>query len=148
MIIVTAVALFTFANILISGYMTYMTLNIALHKCKCAVFNAYWFIIFFYFLFSGIFLVYSFLVTFGALKGYKFMYFVMGYILSTVIFVAGSYYYTKYLESNKCKCVAGEYTQTLKTITYVRLLMAIISAVALLIWGIYLILKNSFMLKM
>lgn len=146
-VILVSVALFTFVNILISAYMTYMTLNIALRKCDCAVFNAYWVIIFLYFLFSGIFLVYSFLVTFGALKGYKFMYFVIGYIISTGIFVVGSYYYTKYLESKKCKCVSGEYTHTLKVITYVRLLLAAVSTMALLIWGIYLILKNSFMLK-
>lgn len=147
MILITIITFFTLINITISAYMSYHTINIAVRNCKCAVMNAYWFIIFFYFAFSGIFLIYTLLVMFGALKGYRLVYFIVGYFIATICFVVGSYNYTKYLTSEHCDCVTDDYKKVLKLITFVRLLMAIILGVSLISWGIYLILKNSFMSK-
>ena len=145
MILITLLTIITLINITISAYMSYHTINIAVHNCKCAVMNAYWFIIFFYFAFSCIFLIYTLLVMFGFLKGYRLVYFVIGYVVATIGFVAGSYNYTKYLTSKNCDCVTDDYKKVLKLITFVRLLMAVILGVSLISWGIYLILKNSFM---
>jgi hypothetical protein len=147
MILITVLTIITLLNILISAYMSYHTINIAIHKCKCAVMNAYWFIIFIYFAFSGIFLVYTLLVMFGYLRGYRLIYFIIGYVVVTIGFTVGSYNYTKYLTSKKCDCVTDDYKKVLKLITFVRMLMAVIMGVSLISWGIYLILKNSFMSK-
>lgn len=147
-LILVVVSIVTLLNIFISAYMTYTTLDIALHKCKCAVFNIYWILIFMYFLFSGVFLVYSYLVVFGTLNGYRFIYFIIGYIVCTFLFVLGSYYYVKYLESSSCDCVTEKYKKTLQVLTNIRFIMTIISMVALLSWGIYVLLGNSFVFKM
>ena len=137
-------AFITFLNIIISAYMSYNTVDLAIRKCKCAIMNAYWFIIFFYFLFSGMFLIYSMLVIFEYARGQKFVYFIIGYLIATGLFVFGSFMYTKYLASKKCDCVKEEYKKTLRTITIVRLIMAIITAIVLVTWLIYTVSKKTF----
>lgn len=147
-VLVLLVALFTLFNVLISIYMTYLTIDIALTKCKCAVLNFFWFLIFFYFLFTFVFLLYSLLVILQFARGYKFIYFIIGYVIATIIFAIGSFYYTRYLTSKRCGCVKNEFTKTLRIITFLRLLMAIITGIALISWGLYLILQKHFMSKM
>lgn len=134
-------------NIIISAYMSYHTVNLAVNKCKCAVMNAYWFIIFFYFVFSGMFLIYTLLVIFEFARGFKFFYMITGYLLATLGFVVGSFLYTRYLTSKKCNCVGEEYKKVLKIITIVRLIMAIISFIALASWGLYILYKKNFVRK-
>lgn len=137
MIIITIIVIFTLLNIAVSGYMSYLTIDIALQECRCAVYNAYWVLIFVYFTASVLFLIYSMLVFFEYFKGGNMLYFVIGYLVSTFIFVAGSFAYTKFLTSKHCDCVSDEYRTILKLITFVRLLMSVITFIALLLWGVY-----------
>ena len=142
--IVLFIAFITFMNIFISVYMTYQTINLAINKCDCAVMNGYWLLIFLYFAFSVIFLIYTLFVMFKFIQGIKFKYMLIGYLISTLGFVVGSSYYTKYLISKKCKCVGEEYKLILKIITIVRFIMTIITIIAFLLWGLYFLYKKNF----
>jgi len=142
MLVVSIVVFFTVTNILVSAYMSYLTINLAINRCKCAVMNAYWFLIISYFLTSIVFLVYSMLVFFGRYKADKMTHFIVGYLICTIAFVAGSFAYTKYLTSNKCDCVTNQYRKFLEIITFVRLLMAVVTFVSLLLWGLYVVLQK------
>lgn len=146
-ILVLVVALFTLTNILVSAYMSYNTIQLAIEKCNCAVYNAYWFIIVIYFLASGLFLLYALMVLFGVAKGVAFVYLMVGYVLATMVYVAGSFMYTRYLQSNACNCVGEQYKHFLQVITLFRMLMAIIMGISLLTWGVYAYLRKSFVPK-
>lgn len=145
MIVVTVIFIFTLVNVLVSAYMSYLTIDIAIKRCRCAVYNAYWVLISLYFTASVVFLIYSMLVFFNVLKGARMIFFVIGYLVSTFIFVGGSYAYTKYLSSSKCDCVSTEYKNILQLITYVRLLMSVITFIALLLWGAYVLYVRKYL---
>lgn len=135
------ISIFTLFNVTISAYMSYNTIKIAVHKCKCAL-TAYWYMIIAYFLFSGVFLVYLMLITFNMVKPRWVMGFLLVYLFTTLGFAGGSFAYTKYLTSKQCNCVSTQYTLLLKLISFFRVLMAIISLLALLIWGIYVVMVD------
>lgn len=143
-IIVAVVAGFTLMNVLVSAYMSYNTVKLAVDKCRCAVKNAYWFIIVIYFLSSGIFLLYALLVISGLLKGAWFVHLLVVYLVATFVYVGGSFTYTNYLKGQECRCVGTHYTKVLHIITVFRMLMAIITAIALATWGAYVFLRKSF----
>lgn len=143
-ILVATVAAFTLLNVLVSAYMSYNTVKLAVDKCRCAVKNAYWFIIVIYFLSSGIFLLYALLVVSGLLEGKFFLPLLVGYLVATFVYVGGSFTYTGYLKSNECGCVGKNYTKLLRIITVFRMLMAIIMVIALATWGAYVLLRKSF----
>lgn len=142
MLVVSIILIFTVMNILVSCYMSYLTLYLAIRRCKCAVMNAYWFLIIIYFLLSIAFLLYSMMVYFKIHKGEWMMFFILTYLVGTLVFAGGSFAYTKYLTGNKCDCVDEHYKKFLHILTLVRLLMAVISLFSLLVWGIYVVLQR------
>ena len=143
-IILIAIAVFTLINLWVSLYMSYLTIVIALSKCNCAIYNIYWFSIFLYFIFSGAYLVYTLLVLYGYDKGNFITLFTIMYIVSTIVFVTVSYYYTKYLTSNNCGCVSERYRNILNLISNIRLYMALITVSILIPWGLYVIYLKPF----
>jgi hypothetical protein len=136
------VGVFTVFNIIISGFMTYKMIVTAF-KCKCAVMNAYWFLIFLYFVFSGVFLIFTLLVLFKLMSSDKMIHWITAYVLGTLIFAVGSVFYTKYLKGKDCNCIEHHYTQLLHTITYFRFGMAIITGISLLVWSVYVLLMEK-----
>lgn len=130
------IASFTLINILLSSYMVYLSIKTA-SKCECSYTNIYWFIIFFYFLLSGIFLVYCLFYVFGRARGTKFMYFLFGYVVATVVFAIGSIHYSKYLKGKGCDCIEKHYQKLLTVVTLIRVIVAIISVIPVLIMAFY-----------
>jgi len=141
-ILIFLVGVFTVFNIIISGFMTYKMIATAF-KCKCSVMNAYWFLIFFYFVFSGVFLIFTLLVLFKLMSSDKMIHWITAYVLGTLIFAVGSVFYTKYLKGKDCDCIEHHYTKLLHAITYLRFGMAIITGISLLVWGVYVLLMEK-----
>lgn len=130
-------SLFTLVNIIASAYMTFLTLQLAWLKCKCAVFNAYFIVIALYFLFSVVFLFYTMLMMYGRVSGFKLIHLMSFYIIITIIFIGATYMYTHYLTGKNCNCVSQNYHKLLKLITLIRILSILIMGVSMISWGVY-----------
>lgn len=133
---ITAIIIVTLFNLSISTYMSYKTIDIAVRKCECAV-NVYWYMIMVYFLLSGVFLLYLLATSLHFLEPRWMTGLLLAYLFATLGFAGGSFAYTKYLTSKSCDCVSKQYKSLLTIISFIRTLMAIVSLLALLIWGIY-----------
>lgn len=133
---------FLILNVILCLYMSYETIRIAVIKCKCAVLNVYWLVIILYFVLSTMYLVYSMMVTYGYADGKYTNSFMWIFILSTIAFVIGSFWYIDYLKKKKCECVDDSYKKLLRLITKIRVIIIILLGVALVIWGIYILFKK------
>ena len=141
-LIIAIITLFTIINIVLSSYMVFLSIQTAI-KCKCSVQNVYWFVIFFYFFFSGVFLVYTLFYIFGHAKGNKFIYLIVAYLVSTLVFAFGSVYYLRYLKSKDCNCLTKKYEKLLSIITFMRVILAIMTVTSMMMFGIFIFNKGK-----
>jgi hypothetical protein len=139
--IITVITIFTVLNIILSSYMVFLSVQTAI-TCKCSIQNIYWFVIFLYFFFSGVFLIYTLFYVFGHARGKKFMSFMISYLVATLVFAFGSVHYSRYLKSTDCNCVTKRYEKLLSIITYMRVIIAAVTIISMIIFGIY-ILNNK-----